>query len=379
MGAKVLIVQESLPQYRVPFFDGLRDRLDSDGILLDVAHGRPAAEVGARRDGGFLDWSVRLRNHRAHLGSHPVVWQPVYRLSTGYDLVIVEQASRLLVNYALLARQRRRGPDVAMWGHGRARPAGPSTASRFGHAVKAGVSRLPHWWFAYTEGGAEQVRRLGFPTERISVVQNSADTSWAEHTIPTRVPGRCVFIGSLYPGKGIDFLIAAADRVASRVPDFSLVIVGDGPQRSQVETWAANRPYLRPTGPLFGRAKAEELTAAQLVLAPGVVGLAVLDSFAAAAPMVTTDVPFHGPEIEYLEHGRNGWIVPDRVDAFAETVENLLERPDLVSSARDACRTAAERYSLEAMTDRFTEGVLAAVRARSLDVPTGSAASRRTA
>jgi glycosyltransferase involved in cell wall biosynthesis len=361
MHAKVLIVQESLPQYRVPFFDSLRDRLAGQDIALDVAHGRPPAEVAGRGDGGHLDWSIGLDNRRLRVAGHPVVWQPVYRRSIGYDLVIVEQASRLLVNYPLLARQRRPRPNVALWGQGADRPAGRSTARRVGRAARSAISRLPHWWFAYTEGGAEQVRRLGFPAGRITVVQNAADTSWAQHAVPTKVPGRCVFIGSLYRGKGIDFLVAAADRVASQRPEFSLVIVGDGPERSRVDSWAADRPYLRATGPLFGRAKAAELTAAQLVLAPGMVGLAVVDSFAAAAPMVTTDMPFHGPEVEYLEHGRNGWIVPDRVDAFAEVVETLLGRPDLIIGARAACRSAAERYSLRAMTERFAGGVAAAL------------------
>lgn len=361
MTPRVLIVQESLPQYRVPLFSRLRDRLDGHGIHLDVAHGRPTADVGARRDGGSLDWSLRLRNRRAQLGGRPLVWQPIYRLSAGYDLVIVEQASRLLVNYALLARQRGPGPRVALWGHGRVRPDGTSVTARLGRTVKTGVTRLPHWWFAYTEGGAARVRALGFPAERVTVLQNAADTSWAEHAAAARMPGRCVFIGGLYRGKGIDVLIAAADRIAARHPAFSLVVVGDGPERAQVDDWARGRSYLRVAGPLFGPAKAAELTAAQLVLAPSMVGLAVLDSFAAGAPMVTTDTPFHGPEIEYLEHGRNGWIVSDGVESFADVVTDLLERPDLVATARAACSADAVRYSIDTMADRFTAGILDAV------------------
>lgn len=361
MSARVLIVQESLPQYRVPLFTRLRDLLAGHGVHLDVAHGQPSMTVGARRDGGTLDRSLLLHNRRLQVGGRAVVWQPVYRVSAGYELVVVEHASRLLVNYALLARQRRGGPRVALWGHGRGRPEGTSVLGRLGGTARNGISRLPHWWFPYTERGAARIRGFGFPAERITVLQNAADTSWAEHATAARVPGRCVFIGGLYPGKGVDLLVAAADRVAARHPAFTMVIVGDGPDRAQVDAWARDRPYLRIAGPLFGPEKAQELAAAELVLAPSMVGLAVLDSFAAGAPMVTTDTPGHGPEIEYLEHGRNGWIVPAGVESFADTVLTLLDRPDLLTAARAACSADAGRYSIDTMADRFTAGILAAL------------------
>jgi hypothetical protein len=49
---------------------------------------------------------------------HEAVWQPVLSATRKADLVIVDQASRLLVNYVLLARQRFGGPSIALWGMG---------------------------------------------------------------------------------------------------------------------------------------------------------------------------------------------------------------------------------------------------------------------
>jgi glycosyltransferase involved in cell wall biosynthesis len=355
---RVLVVQEALLQYRVPLFERLRDQLAAAGIELAVVHGEPDGAVAARNDAGSLDWATRVRNRRLGRPGRSLLWQPVLGLARDADLVVVEQASRMLANYPLLARRRGPGPAVALWGHGTSRQAGRRAPSR---TVKELLSRLPHWWFPYTQAGAEHVRGLGFPSGRITVLQNAVDTSWATHAAGARIPDRCVFIGSLYPEKCLEFLIAAADDLVRRRPSFSLVVVGDGPQRRQLEAWAADRPHVRCAGALFGAEKAAELTAAQLVLNPGLVGLAVLDAFAARTPMVTTGVPLHSPEIEYLEHGRNGWVAPHRVDAFADQVDRLLARPDVLAAARAACGAAAGRYSLESMTTRFAAGIGAAL------------------
>jgi glycosyltransferase involved in cell wall biosynthesis len=356
---RVLVVQESLPQYRVPLFQRLRSDLAGSGVVLDVAHGRPVGSVAARNDAGLLPWSRRFRNRRVRVGGRHITWQPAYRMSGRYDLVVVEQASRLVLNYLLLARQAAGGPRLALWGHGCGLQGGDSPAARTLVRANRAVCRLPHWWFAYTEGSAARVRAAGYPDERITVVQNATDTSWAAvGTGIAKVPQRCAVVGSLSPDKRLDFLIAAADVVARRRPAFEVVVIGDGPERPRVLAWAADRPYLSYRGPLFGDAKAAELAAATLVLNPGRVGLGALDAFAAGAPLVTTRGSHHSPEVEYLRHARNGWLTADDVDAYAETVDHLLGDGHRLAEMAAGCRRDARRYSLGAMVDRFAEGVL---------------------
>ena len=53
---------------------------------------------------------------------------------------------------------------------------------------------------------------------------------------------------------------------------------------------------------------------------PGAVGLGILDSFALQTPMVTTTQNFHGPEIEYLENGKNGIITEDNIETYTNAI-----------------------------------------------------------
>lgn len=90
---------------------------------------------------------------------------------------------------------------------------------------------------------------------------------------------------------------------------------------------------------------------------PGLVGLVVLDSFALQTPMISTDYPFHSPEIEYLEDKKNGLIVPNNLDTYSSSVAQLLLDEMKLSKLKSGCRAAAAKYNLSQMVDNFTMGI----------------------
>ena len=100
-------------------------------------------------------------------------------------------------------------------------------------------------------------------------------------------------------------------------------------------------------------------------LMPGLVGLAVLDSFAYGMPMVTTDYPYHSPEIDYLEDGLNGVIVKDAENprAYADAVIRVLKDEPYRKGLKDGARKALKTYTIESMAERFAEGVIRALEA----------------
>ena len=81
--------------------------------------------------------------------------------------------------------------------------------------------------------------------------------------------------------------------------------------------------------------------------------------------MVTTNVPFHSPEIDYLENRRNGVMIadPDDLASYAAAVVRVLTD----DAHRDALRAGAAEtvadYSVENMVMRFADGVVQALAA----------------
>ncbi|MEP6878903.1 MAG: glycosyltransferase [Nitrosospira sp.] len=47
-----------------------------------------------------------------------------------------------------------------------------------------------------------------------------------------------LFCGSLYPDKRLDYMVEAADQIHAALPDFRLLIMGDGPSASEMNAAA---------------------------------------------------------------------------------------------------------------------------------------------
>jgi glycosyltransferase involved in cell wall biosynthesis len=152
--------------------------------------------------------------------------------------------------------------------------------------------------------------------------------------------------------------------VRDRDPAFELVVLGGGPDLADLERRAADLPWLHVLGPTFGDEKVLAFAAARLFLLPGLVGLAVLDSFALQTPMVTIDVPYHGPEIAYLDADVNGVVLPADTSpqAYAAAVVALFEDEARWQRLVAGCREAANRYTIADMAARFADGVSRALR-----------------
>lgn len=365
----VCIIQPVMKQYRIPFFTALASLLARDGIELQVVYGTPWAEERKRNDHADLPPPLGRRVESRMLGGK-LLWLPVARPWFVADLVVIEHANKNLLNFPLAALSKLRLKTVAYWGHGCDRQADPAT---LGERLKRRSLHWADWWFAYTADAGRYVAAQGFDAARVTVVQNAIDTrelraqlasigeaDRAKKMLELGWPHDsriAVYCGSLYQNKRLDLLMEATGRVYERHPEFRLLLVGDGPLRAQVESFAQARGWVHFAGPKFGREKAELLSLAEMWLNPGLVGLGILDAFCARLPLLTTDLLLHSPEIEYLEPGRNGLMVPPDAGALAGAVESLLDDPDRLLALRAGAQAASHRYSIEAMAENFSAGV----------------------
>lgn len=364
----VCIIQPVMKQYRLPFFMALADALARDGITLRVVYGTPWDAERRRGDHADLPPPLGRRVASRMLGG--LLWLPVLRPWLAADLVVVEHANKNLLNLPLAALSRLGMKRLAYWGHGRDRQVDSGT---LGERFKRRSLHWADWWFAYTAESARYVAAQGFDAARVTVVHNAIDT----HELRTQLaavegsaraqrmrelgwPDDCrvaVFCGSLYANKRLDLLLEAAVRVHGRHPTFRLLLIGDGPLRALAADFARDHDWAHFAGARFGRGKAELLSLAELWLNPGLVGLGILDAFCAGLPLLTTDLPGHGPEIEYLEPDCNGLMAPPDAGAFADAIDALLVDPARLQALRASAVESSHRYSIDAMAGNFAAGV----------------------
>ena len=368
----VTIVFRLLAKYRVPFYVGLREELDSRGITLRLLAND---ETKGQVDRDFhtdLDWAERYTAKQIHVGSRYLLWQPVTKDIRNDDLIIVEQASRLLLNYVLLAWQRLRGPKVALWGHGEGLQPGERTW--VGEKIKTASSKYPHWWFAYNQFTVRIVEGFGYPADRITDVQNSTDSKplasaraavtdaqidQLRDELGIKTDNVAMFLGSLYNEKRPEFLIESALAMRAQMPDFELLILGSGPVAAPVEAAAAEHDWIHHVTGVWGVDVAPYAALAKVLVMPGLVGLAVVDAFALDTPMITCDIDYHSPEIDYLEVGVNGEMAPGDASAaqYAQLVTTVMADEERLARLHEGCAAGRDRYTMEEMVQRFADGV----------------------
>ena len=139
-----------------------------------------------------------------------------------------------------------------------------------------------------------------------------------------------------------------------------MIFVGAGPDQHLVEAAADEHTWIHYGGVKKGTAAVPYWSIAKICLNPGLVGLGILDCLALGVPILTSDIPCHSPEIDYLESGKNGLMVDDKDDhqIFAEAAVDLIQDASRIASFAEAGRITASQITNEAMVERFTEGIL---------------------
>ena len=171
---------------------------------------------------------------------------------------------------------------------------------------------------------------------------------------------RILGVGRLSVEKGFENLLYAFAQVRTRYPDWSLVIVGEGPQRPVLESLrerlglseSVSLPGLEPT--LWDCSNRVGL----FVLCSHFEGFpnALCEAMARGIPVIATDCP-SGPR-EIIDDGENGLLVPPGdVGALADAMIALLSDPIRRARMGDCARGITLRFGLE-MVMRMWEDVL---------------------
>jgi glycosyltransferase involved in cell wall biosynthesis len=179
---------------------------------------------------------------------------------------------------------------------------------------------------------------------------------------PTDGPARLIYVGQLYPWKGVDLLL----RALADVPGVELTIVGGlphDPERVRLERLAvvqgvADRCIF--AGPQPYRFVPRLLASADIALLPLAEGLVarcftsplkLFDYLAAGLPIVAVDFPTIR---EVLRDGENGLLVaPNDHAAMAAAIKRLLADPELAGSLATQARRDAAEYTWDKRAERI--------------------------
>lgn len=330
--------------------------------MLDVTFIGDESESG----GTIAPWkrpaSIRFVRARCfNLG--PVMIQPGlawHVLLHRYDHVILLGNAAWPAMWLAALFARLRGSRVHFWTHGWVKP-----ERGLGGKVRSVFYRLAHNLLLYGHYAKCIGVQNGFNPERLHVIYNSLDTT-AQQTLRDSIsPGeitrtRHELFGDraslpmlicstrLMPVRRLDMLLDAMHQLKGRGLDLNLLLVGDGPERANLDSQAKR---LGLTVHFFGACYDEPTlarltSAADLTVAPGKVGLTAMQSLGYGTPVLThSDFANQMPEWESIIPGKTGDLFKNEdVDDLARSIERWFRSVPDRQLVRNECFRMIDRF-----------------------------------
>ena len=226
--------------------------------------------------------------------------------------------------------------------------------AHYGHrrylANKGVLQRGASLFLAVSEFIRKKLLEQGFPDEKVLVHYIGVDTKVFS---PLKGEGGPIvlFVGRLVERKGASYLIQAMAEVQKEHPETELVLIGDGPLRSDLESQAKNslRRY-RFLGVQTSQVVMEWMDRAAIFCAPSVRTQSGEEEafgmvFAEAQSLQKPVVSFNSGGIrEAVSHGESGFLAQERDwQSLAKYLAMLLQSSDLRRRFGTAGRQRVER------------------------------------
>lgn len=290
-------------------------------------------------------------------------WQPGV-LSTALsrnDIVVVSGAPRNISNILMLAVARLKGARTIWWGH-----YWSSSSKSYRFLFRLLLMKMADAILFYTDGEVGEYRAShgkrdhrivtalnnGINVAPIAALRQPYHAATRENAI--------IFTGRLTEKAELPVLLKAlADH---RLCDVRLEVIGDGPEKSALETLAqelrVDERVVWHRGTTNEQAIARIANKCRLFVYPGSVGLSLIHGMAYGLPVIVHDNRLrHGPEISAFRHGEGGLsFTRSDVESLANAIIHSINSFEEMNrwSARNL-QQADNVYNTASMTERFLQ------------------------
>lgn len=213
---------------------------------------------------------------------------------------------------------------------------------------------------AVSEAAAEYVSSL--TDKPIALIPNGIDLK--KYKTPARRPENrkhktIIYIGRLEQRKGVKHLLHAFKLLSQECPDVSLIIAGDGPDRSKLEMLATDLDLknISFVGYISDKEKINYLRSADLYCSPALYGesfgIVLLEAMATGIVTVAGDNPGYASVMKGL--GALSLVNPKHHAEFARRLNLLLHEKDLRKLWRDWAASQLQQYDYRTIVDQYEE------------------------
>jgi len=167
-----------------------------------------------------------------------------------------------------------------------------------------------------------------------------------------------VYIGRLLKSKNIELLCGVFDNMPSTL-DVALHIIGDGEEHDLVLQKSRQNKRIVYHGAVYDDSlNSKLLYCSDMLLITGEVGLSIIHGFCFGLPLITVKGVSHGPEIDFLKDGINGFFVDADTNAIVIKISEILaDDLKLQLLKQNALDSAYNACSVENFLNGFDEAI----------------------
>lgn len=295
--------------------------------------------------------------HVTNLG--PILFQPgiLKYAFQKYDSYIFTLATNNLTQWLFLLLLKLSKKKVYGWTHGLY---GYESSKQL--LMRKLMFKLTDGLFVYGDYAIDLIKQKGYlPSDKLFPIHNSLDydsqlkirnsihpsSIYSEHfgnDNPT-----LIFIGRLTKVKRLDMIIESLRILKAEGKVFNLVFVGDGTERSSLESLAKDGGIENNVwfyGACYDeKQNAELIFNADLCISPGNVGLTALHSLMFGTPVIThDDFAWQMPEFETIQRGVTGdFFHKGDIHDMTRTINNWYTNHKNRELVRDSCYSVIDK------------------------------------
>lgn len=365
---KFAIIQRVIPHYRIDFFSRLSkifpnmvvlhsSKITADGLLQTI-------------DFNFPNCFISMVDKRY------ICYQKLILkiAKSDFELVVLGPELRIISNlivYGLCCLQKRK---VVWWTHGfdvHKRKKG--FKKFFDRVFKSLMMRWAYRILLYTDYNLPELLNWGINRNKVIIVKNTLneipfqkalknvstqELAAVEH-ITRESNHTLAFLGRLTRMKRCELLLDLAGRLLKSYGDLRVFIIGDGPERNQLEQKTFQQRLQHHVFFWGTITTAKQLSPlmkmTDLTVHTGPVGLSIVHSMIYGIPFVTLEDENHGPEFAYLTKDYTGYAAKNIDDMFL-WVEKCFSHPEKLREMSKNCLTVIEKeVNFENMISQFKD------------------------
>jgi glycosyltransferase involved in cell wall biosynthesis len=204
----------------------------------------------------------------------------------------------------------------------------------------------------------EEMVERNYPAKNIFHLPHAIDISrFSSDSAPEKRRYDCLFVGYLAALKRVDLIISAINILKPRYPDISVCIVGDGPERSLLES-QTEKLGLKDNITFLGfqPEPAKWFSDARILLiVSDKEGLpfVLIEGMASGTVPICTSV---GTIPDFIDYGKTGLLIrPGDYEELAHSIRLLMEDNNLYTAIRNNILDKKNDLGFQSVADRWTE------------------------